>query len=309
VLYHLANVSDDRKDRITHVIRGEDHLSNTPKQMMLWEALNDVSDTRLPVPIYAHLPLLVNEQRKKLSKRKDPVSTESFRDQGYLSATFVNYLALMGWSPHGDQEKVPRSTLIEEFRLENVSHSPAFFDVKKMTHMNGEYIRDLTPEEFVGACAPWVCPWTTQWRPTDREPLWSEEQFDPALFTLVAPLIQERVATLGEVPAMIGFFFLDAPDMDDAAFDKAIGGDPLGRTLLVAAIERFADLEWNAATLHQATIELGESMELPLRKAQAPIRCAVTGSLVGPPLFESLELLGRDRTLVLLRDALARPIT
>jgi glutamyl-tRNA synthetase len=309
VLYHLANVTDDRNDRITHVIRGEDHLSNTPKQMMLWEALNEVSDTQLPVPIYAHLPLLVNEQRKKLSKRKDPVSTESFRDQGYLSATFVNYLALMGWSPHGDQEKVPRSTLIEEFRLENVSHSPAFFDVKKMTHMNGEYIRDLSAEEFVEACAPWVCPWTTQWRPTDREPLWSEEQFDPALFRLVAPLIQERVATLGEVPAIIGFFFLDAPDMDDAAFEKAIGGDPLGRTLLVAAIECFASLDWNAATLHQATIELGESMELPLRKAQAPIRCAVTGSLVGPPLFESLELLGRDRTLVLLRDALARPIT
>jgi glutamyl-tRNA synthetase len=103
--------------------------------MMLWEALNEASGTSLAVPMYAHLPLLVNEQRKKLSKRKDPVATESFRDLGYLAETFVNYLALMGWSPRGDEEKVPLSTLIEEFRLEDVSHSPAFFDVKKMTHM------------------------------------------------------------------------------------------------------------------------------------------------------------------------------
>jgi glutamyl-tRNA synthetase len=237
------------------------------------------------------------------------VATESFRDQGYLAETFVNYLALMSWSPRGGQEKVPLATLVEEFRLEDVSHSPAFFDVKKMTHMNGEYIRELSPEEFVLACLPWVSPWLTDWRPSDREVPWSKEQFDGALFALVAPLIQERVATLGEVPSMIDFFFLDAPRMDVAAFDKAIGGDPVGRTLLIAAIERFATVSWDAATLHEVTIEIGESMELPLRKAQAPIRCAITGSLVGPPLFESLELLGRDRTLGLLRDALARPIT
>ena len=309
VLYALANVTDDRNDRITHIIRGEDHLSNTPKQMMMWRALNEVAGAALDVPAYAHLPLLVNEQRKKLSKRRDPVSTESFRDQGYLAETFVNYLALMSWSPKGDKEKVPLSTLIAEFRLEDVSHSPAFFDVKKMTHMNGEYIRDLSIVEFVEACAPWVCPWLTDWRPSDRVPPWSDEQFDAELFARVAPLVQERVATLGEVPSMVDFFFLDAPRMDDAAFDKSIGGDPLGRTLLVAAIERFATAPWDATSLHETTVEIGESMDLTLRKAQAPIRCAVTGTLVGPPLFESLEILGRERTLNLLRDALARPIT
>jgi glutamyl-tRNA synthetase len=149
----------------------------------------------------------------------------------------------------------------------------------------------------------------TDWRPSDREAPWSDEQFDPALFLRVAPLIQERVAILSEVPSMVDFFFLDVPNFDEAAFDKAIGGDPQGRNLLVAAIERFATIAWDADSLHQATIEIGETMELPLRRAQAPIRCAVTGSLVGPPLFESLEILGRDRTLALLRDALARPIT
>lgn len=148
VLYNLANVTDDRHDRVTHVIRGEEHLANAPKQMMLWSALNKATGDAVPLPLYAHLPLLVNEQRKKLSKRRDPVSTESYRDQGYLSDAFVNYLALLGWSPRGDEEIVPRSTLIEQFRLEDVSHSPAFFDVKKLRHMNGEYVRALTPPNF-----------------------------------------------------------------------------------------------------------------------------------------------------------------
>jgi glutamyl-tRNA synthetase len=309
VLYALANVTDDRHDRITHVIRGEEHLSNAPKQMMLWDALNQVTGDVVAIPVYAHLPLLVNEQRKKLSKRKDPVATESYRDQGYLSDAFVNYLALLNWSPRGGEEIVSRATMVEQFRLEDVSHSPAFFDVKKMTHMNGEYIRALSAVQFVEACAPWVKPWSTAWRPTDRDVPWSEAQFDEELFATVAPLVQERVATLGEVAPMVEFFFLDEVRTDEAAFAKVIGNDPLGRAMLTGAIERFAQTQWDAASLHQATTELGEALGLNLRKAQAPIRCAVTGSLVGPPLFESLHLLGRARTLERLRRALARSST
>jgi glutamyl-tRNA synthetase len=306
VLYALANVTDDRNDRISHVIRGEEHLSNAPKQIMLWEALNRVTQVDVPLAVYAHLPLLVNEQRKKLSKRKDPVATESYRDQGYLPEAFVNYLALLGWSPRGDEEIVPLSQLVEQFRLEDVSHSPAFFDVKKLAHMNGEYIRKLNPEDFLERSAPWVRPWSAEWRPTDREPRWSESQFDEGLFARVAPLVQQRITTFGEIAPMVEFFFLEEVIFDDAAFDKAIRSDVLGQTLLAVAIERFDEVDWDATSLHAATIEIGEALGLALRKAQAPIRCAVTGSLVGPPLFESLELLGRSRTLQRLNDALAR---
>jgi glutamyl-tRNA synthetase len=274
---------------------------------MMWEALNHCSEVAfVPHPLYAHLPMLVNEQRKKLSKRKDPVAVESYRDQGYLASAFVNYLALLGWSPRGDEEIVPRETLIAQFRLEDVSHSPAFFDVKKLTHMNGEYIRALSLDDFIDACTPWVAPWSSAWRPSDREVPWSREQFDEALFAKVAHLVQERVATLGEIPAMVRFFFTDDVVFDESAFDKTIRNDANAHTLLHSAIETFETVEWTTEALHEATLALGEPLGMALRKSQAPIRCAVTGTSVGPPLFESMELLGREKVLDRLRHALAR---
>jgi glutamyl-tRNA synthetase len=307
VLYPLANAVDDRAMSVSHIIRGEDLLPTTPKQVLMWEALNSSAGVEfVALPHYAHLPMLVNEERKKLSKRKDPVAVESYRDQGYLPEAFVNYLALLGWSPRGDDEIVARSTLVEQFRLEDVSHSPAFFDVKKLLHMNGEYIRALSLESFIDAATPWVAPWSSEWRPSDREVPWTREQYDPELFNHVAHLVQERVATLGEIPAMVSFFFLGEVPFDDVAFNKTIANDEAGRRVLELALDAFATVEWHADALHQTTLQLGESLGLALRKSQAPIRCAITGTTVGPPLFESMELLGREAVLERLRGALVR---
>lgn len=304
VLYPLANAVDDRSMGITHIIRGEDLLPTTPKQVMMWHALNECEGvTPVNLPRYAHLPLLVNESRKKLSKRKDPVSVEQYRNDGYLAEAIVSYLALLGWSPRGDEEIVSRETLIEQFRLEDVSDSPAFFDLKKMAHVNGELIRALSTEDFVAASLPWVAPWASGWAPDDRVPSWSEADFDEALWEDVAPLVQTRIATMGEIPALVGFFFVE-PELDATAVTALLENDPLGRVMLASAIERFGEIDWSADALHVATAELGEALGWKLRQAQAPIRLAVTGTLVGPPLFESLELLGRERVIARLTGAL-----
>ena len=305
VLYPLANAVDDRSMNVTHVIRGEDLLPTTPKQVMMWHALNECAGVDpVNLPRYAHLPLLVNESRKKLSKRKDPVSVEQYRNDGYLPEAIVSYLALLGWSPRGDSEIVSRATMVEQFRLEDVSDSPAFFDLKKMAHVNGEFLRGLSTEEFLAASMPWVAPWASAWAPDDRVPPWSESDFNEELWEDVAPLVQTRVATLGEIPGLVAFFFVE-PALDRAALASVLENDPLGKVMLASALERFGEIDWTAEALHAATAELGEALDWKLRQAQAPIRLAVTGSLVGPPLFESLELLGRERVTARLASALA----
>jgi glutamyl-tRNA synthetase len=305
-LFAMANVVDDRTMAITHVLRGEEHLPNTPKQMMLWGALNGASGSDLPLPAFAHLPLLVNEQGKKLSKRRDPVAVEMYREQGYLPSAFRNYLALLGWSP-GEEEIVPLATLIERFRIEDVQRSPAFFDIKKLTHMNGAYIRELATEEFIEMSLPWVHPEAGAWAPghwidpdsgtaASEGPPWPVARFAPDVFARVAPVVQERVSMLGEVPAMVDFLFLEDPPIDPDSWQKAIGRDEVAPLILRAALEAYGTCGWTRDELHQVTADIGEANGRALGKAQAPIRVAVTGKRVGPPLFESLEVLGRDET-------------
>ncbi len=310
-LFVLANVVDDIDMAITHVIRGEDLLPTTPRGIMMWNALAGIGWTTdgtvaaageptPPLPVFAHLPMLVNEARKKLSKRKDPVAVESYRDQGYLADAFVNYLGLLGWSPPNDEAEVfTRDQMVAWFALADVNHSPAFFDVAKLTHMNGEYIRAMAPEDFIEACRPWL--------EGDGVP-WPAASFDAAAFRAMAPVVQERVAVLGEVPQMVDFLFLDTPEIDPDAWQKALAGDEAAPAILAAATSAYEALrgDWTAGALHAATLEVAESVGRKLGKAQAPIRVAVTGRRVGPPLFEALEVLGPDRTLGRLADAAAR---
>ena len=288
-MFLLANVVDDIEMRITNVVRAEEHLPNTPKQQMLWNALGH------DAPVWAHVPVLVNEQRKKLSKRRDKVALEQYRAEGILPEAMVNYLMTLGWAPAGDTEIVPWSRIVDEFRLEDVNHSPAFFDVKKLAAFNGDHIRMLSPDEFIDRAQPFVhgdVPWTASG--------WNDD-----VFRLVAPLIHTRVAVLGEIPSMIDFFFLDEPNIDPDAWTKATSAD-FGRDVLVAMADGLENVEWKADAIKTVLDGFSESRGLKMGKTQAPVRVAITGRTVGPPLFESIEILGRDVATKRLRAAIAK---
>ena len=280
VLFLLANVVDDMEQRITHVLRSEEHLPNTPKQQLLWEALGHVA------PAWGHLPIVVNEKRQKLSKRRDKVALEDFRDEGYLAPAMRNYLMLLGWAPRGDREIVPWDEMVAEFRIEDVNPSPAFFDVKKLRAFNGEYIRAMPPDEFAAACQPWL---------VQPAAPWSADRFDPKVFADLAPLAQTRVALLSEITAMVDFAFLPEPVIDESSWAKAMR-EPAA-DLLADVAAAYATVPWQPDALRERLEAIGTSYGLSLSKAQAPVRVAVTGRSVGLPLFESLAVLGRTETL------------
>jgi glutamyl-tRNA synthetase len=299
-VFLLANVVDDITQNITHVIRAEEHLPNTPKQQLLWEALGATP------PVWAHVPLVVNEKRQKLSKRRDKVALEMYRDEGYLASTMRNYLMLLGWAPSGDREIVPWPVIEEEFRLQDVNPSPAFFDEKKLRSFNGEYIRALSVPEFANACQPWLTgPFLTAEQRAEQgwgitAPPWRPQDYDPQVFAAVAELVQTRIGVLSEVVSYVDFLFLDEPPHDEAARAKAAKD----AAILPAVISAYENLpDWTAETLKDTLVSVGEQRDLKLGKAQAPVRVAVTGRTVGLPLFESLEILGRERTLARLRAA------
>ncbi len=288
-VFLLANVVDDLDESITEVIRGEEHLSNTPKQQLLWEALGATP------PVWAHLSVIVNEKRQKLSKRRDKVALEDYLTEGFLPEAMVNYLMLLGWSPGEDEEILPFDELVRRFRIEDVNTSPAFFDIKKLTAFNGEYIRALSPERFLAACAPYLTAPYANWAP---------EQFDQALFETVAPLAQTRLAVLSEITANVDFLFLDQPVEDEASWSKAM--KPGADAILRDARAAFETAPWAAEPLKETLLAVGEQHGLKLGKAQAPVRVAITGRTVGLPLFESLEALGRERVLARLDAAIAK---
>jgi len=288
-MFLLANVVDDIEMKVSNVVRAEEHLPNTPKQQMLWDALGHTP------PQWAHVPVLVNEQRKKLSKRRDKVALEQYREEGILPDAMVNYLMTLGWAPAGDTEIVPWSSMVEEFRLEDVNHSPAFFDIKKLASFNGDYIRALSLQDFVSASLPVLAA-------TDA---WPASRFSTEVYEKIAPLVQTRVVTMSEVPAMVDFLFLEDPAIDQAAWDKTMSAD-FAADVLKHCMNEFASCEWNHDALKTILESWTEAKELKLGKTQAPIRVAMTGRTVGPPLFESIEILGRDETIRRLQNSLSR---
>ena len=288
-MFLLANVVDDIEMKVSNVVRAEEHLPNTPKQQMLWDALGHTP------PQWAHVPVLVNEQRKKLSKRRDKVALEQYREEGILPDAMVNYLMTLGWAPAGDTEIVPWSSIVEEFRLEDVNHSPAFFDIKKLASFNGDYIRALPLQDFVSASLPVLAA-------TDA---WPASRFSTEVYEKIAPLVQTRVVTMSEVPAMVDFLFLEDPAIDQAAWDKTMSAD-FAADVLKHCMSEFAACEWNHDALKTILESWTEAKELKLGKTQAPIRVAMTGRTVGPPLFESIEILGRDETIRRLQNSLSR---
>jgi glutamyl-tRNA synthetase len=289
-LFVLANVVDDVAMRITHVIRGEDLLPSTPKGLLLWSALEGEQAAR---PEFAHLPLLVNERRQKLSKRRDDVAVESYQERGYLADAMRNYLALLGWSDPQGREILSVQEMVAGFELSEVNHAPAFFDVKKLEWMNKEYLRAMSVDAFVEAARPWLEP--------DRAP-WPPARFDEAVFRIIAPLVQERIGVLSEVPDMVGFLFLAEPLVDAESWASVVKDDA-APAILDVAMATYEACVWTAEALHSATQAMADDMGRKLNKVQAPIRVAVTGRRVGPPLFQSLEVLGREAVLVRLSAA------
>jgi glutamyl-tRNA synthetase len=289
-IFVLANVVDDQEMAITHVIRGEEHLPTTPKAVLLWRALSDVA-----LPVYAHLPLLVNERRQKLSKRRDRVAVEDYRDLGFLPEAMVNYLAVIGWSPGIDHEILPLEEILADFKLEDVSRSPAFFDEKRLLFVNGVYIRALSPEEFVDRSIAFLSSVGSL-----------PEQFDRDRYAQIAPLVQERVSTLGEIPGLIAFIFDDPFAVDDDVFDKAIGRDDAALVILNGVLDAIDHDPFDAASARASVEQMAEHVGRKLGKTQAPVRVATMGAPSGLPLFESLALLGRATTVERLRAAIER---
>ena len=268
--YNFASPMEDVWDRITHVIRGEDHISNTPKQINLIRAVGG------DLPAYAHVSHVLGADGKKLSKRHGSVTVDDFRHQGYYAPALVNFLALLGWSYDDRTTIMSRDELVERFELERVVPSPATFDYEKLDWMNGVYLRGLPPDEYAQELVRYL-----------RE---SGHDWDEELARRSVPIVQEKIERFGQYPDFAGFLFRDVHP-DPALLD---GREPI----VTAAREALEQVEpFDAERIEAALRVLAERLELSPRKAFEPIRIAVTGSKVSPGLFESLELLGKDESL------------
>jgi len=288
--YNFATVADDAAMGITHVIRGDDHLSNTPRQILVFEGLGAA------VPAFAHLSMIRGPDGKRLSKRHGATSVEAYRDEGYLPEALLNYLALLGWSLDGETTVISRETLLENFSLDRVSRNPAIFDAEKLDWMNGVYLRELPPAEFVERVAPFLV----------QAGLLADDDVDArrAWLERLAPLVNERVKHLDEVVPAVAFLFSDVVTLDPAAVEKVLATEQAS-SLLQACANALDSVEpFDAGNIKAVLLEVAESAEVKSKVVFQAVRVAVSGTTVSPPLFESLELLGKERTVGRLRAAL-----
>jgi glutamyl-tRNA synthetase len=273
--YNFASPVEDWLDEITHVVRGRDHISNTPKQINILRALG------AEPPLYAHMPDVAGNDGKKLSKRHGAQSLDEFHDMGYYAPALMNFLALLGWSYDDKTTIMSRDELIERFSFDRVQGSPAALDYKKLDWMNGVYLRALSPDEYATALVDYLGP-----------------TWDPDKVRRTAPLVQEKLTHLGEFVRWANFYFRDDVEPEDPSV--------LDANVISRAHDALAQLEsWDAASIETTLRGLAAELDLKPGQAFTPIRMAVTGSRVSPGLFESLELLGRDATLRRLTSAAA----
>jgi glutamyl-tRNA synthetase len=294
-LYTLVNPVDDALMEITHVLRGEDLLSSTPRQIALYKALIDLGIAQ-QIPSFGHLPYVMGEGNKKLSKRDPESSLNLYRERGFLPEGLLNYLSLLGWSLAADRDVFSMDEMVAAFEISDVNPNPARFDLKKCEAINADHIRLLDVKDFTERCAPWL-----------KAPFapWAPEDFDEAKWQAVAPHAQTRLKVLSEITDNVDFLFLAEPAEDEASWTKAMkeGSDALLRT----AREKLESADWTSPeSLKEAVLAAGETHGLKLGKAQAPVRVAVTGRTIGLPLFESLEILGKEKTLARIDAALAK---
>jgi glutamyl-tRNA synthetase len=287
-IYLLTVTYDDVAMDITHIIRGEDILASTPKQLMIARALGTTT-----APEYAHIPLIVGADRAPLSKRHGHTSVAAYRDEGYLPEALINYLVLLNWSlGDGVTERFTIPELIKAFDLKGVTRNPSAFDVAKLTALNAEKIRALDPDEFVERIRPLMVHAEVL-----HEPIPDEEI---RVLRLMAPLVQTRITRLTEAPEQLRFLFYEpAPDEKAAALLT-----PERAPLLEQVEEILSKVEpWETSAIHDALMAWADATGMKRKDALQPVRAAITGSLVSPPLFESIEILGRERAEQRLRNA------
>jgi glutamyl-tRNA synthetase len=296
-LYTLVNPVDDAHMEITHVLRGEDLLSSTPRQIALYAALTELGIAK-QTPEFGHLPYVMGEGNKKLSKRDPEAHALAYRDQGFLPEGLLNYLALLGWAIAADRDVFSMAELVEAFDIKDVNPNPARFDLKKAEAINAAHMRLLSIDEMTDRVLPFL-----KAAGVVSDPV---SDADAQLLEQAMPLVSERINKLTEAVDMLGFLFVADADfaVDAADAEKLLNDD--GRAVVRRALVRLEQLpEWSTASIQEALqAELVEGMGLKPRNAFGPVRVAVTGRRVSPPLFESMELLGRDRSLARLQNAL-----